>query len=156
MTDDTMTNWQARKSPFRQASPSSGLSGFVPKGLYDRNQAIYCLERVGNGVRPVGHGLIGESLSVSYSVPRDRVSCTSHTVPTGRVALLHVSQAMNCLATIIPSLRDDIPAPVRSHHSITPPLPPATLRVAMRARPSLQHSNARSLRLSVAQFPPYA
>jgi hypothetical protein len=35
-----------------------GLSAFVPWGLDDRSQAIYCLEQVLSRFRPVGHGLI--------------------------------------------------------------------------------------------------
>ena len=30
------------------------LSDFVPEGLYDRSQAIYCLEPVQSRIRPVG------------------------------------------------------------------------------------------------------
>jgi len=32
----------------------SGLSDFVPEGLNDRSQAIYCLECVQTEIRPVG------------------------------------------------------------------------------------------------------
>jgi hypothetical protein len=39
-------------------SPSRRLEDFVPEGLNDRSQAIYCLERVQQRIRPVGHGLI--------------------------------------------------------------------------------------------------
>jgi hypothetical protein len=31
---------------------------FVPEGLADRSQAIYCLEHVQPRIRPVGNGLI--------------------------------------------------------------------------------------------------
>ena len=34
------------------------LLDFVPEGLNDRSQAIYCLEQVLSRFRPVGHGLI--------------------------------------------------------------------------------------------------
>jgi len=32
----------------------TGLSDFVPKGLNDRSQAIYCLEQIQSRIRPVG------------------------------------------------------------------------------------------------------
>jgi hypothetical protein len=32
---------------------------FVPEGLEDRSQAIYCLESVQKGIRPVGDGMMG-------------------------------------------------------------------------------------------------
>jgi hypothetical protein len=128
-TDDKMTNWQFRKPPLRQLNPSLGLSAFVPKGLNDRSQAIYCLEWVKNEVRPVGNGVIRESLLAYYRVSHDIVRCTNNTVPTGRAALLRISQAMNCLATIIQFLRNKCAAPSLRlnitpllHHSITPPL----------------------------------
>jgi hypothetical protein len=35
------------------------LSDFVPEGLTDRSQAIYCLVSVQKGNRPVGRGMIG-------------------------------------------------------------------------------------------------
>jgi hypothetical protein len=75
-----------------------------------------------NGIRPVGDGvkitsLIGVAFSraVHLGVTNTRCSngkawgATHHTVPPGRVAFLHVFQAVNCLATIIWSLRDNKP-----------------------------------------------
>jgi hypothetical protein len=32
-------------------------SDFVPEGQNDRSQAIYCLETVQSGIRPVGNGV---------------------------------------------------------------------------------------------------
>ena len=37
------------------------LRVFVPEGLDDRSQAIYCLERATQRTRPVGSGLIGST-----------------------------------------------------------------------------------------------
>jgi len=34
-------------------------AGFVPEGLNDRSQAIYCLGFVKNGIRPIGYGVKG-------------------------------------------------------------------------------------------------
>jgi hypothetical protein len=42
----------AGKDPSRR--DLSDLSDFVPEGLYDRSQAIYCLEPVQSRIRPVG------------------------------------------------------------------------------------------------------
>jgi len=36
------------------------LSDFVPEGLNDRSQAIYCLDCAHEAIRPVGYGLIAE------------------------------------------------------------------------------------------------
>jgi hypothetical protein len=83
---------------------SGFLRGFVPKGLNEGSQAVYCLECAGNEVRPVGYGVIVSSRLARYL--DDTVTCANHTVPTGRVALLRIFQAINCLATIIASLRD--------------------------------------------------
>ena len=38
--------------------PLLDLSDFVPEGLDDRSQAIYCLEHVQLRIRPVGNALI--------------------------------------------------------------------------------------------------
>jgi hypothetical protein len=38
-----------------------GVAGFVPEGLNDRSQAIYCLVSVQKGIRPVGHGMIASN-----------------------------------------------------------------------------------------------
>jgi hypothetical protein len=38
--------------------PQGVVGDFVPEGLNDRSQAIYCLEQVQSRIRPVGHGLI--------------------------------------------------------------------------------------------------
>jgi hypothetical protein len=101
MTDDRTTNYR----PMR--GPSAVPRGFVPEGLDDRSQAIYCLVCAINEARPVGYGLIGNSRLVQHCGSGNTSTCTNHTVPTGRVALLREFQAMNCLATIILSLRDE-------------------------------------------------
>jgi hypothetical protein len=102
-TDDRMTNYRGTKGSF------AILLGFVPEGLDDRSQAIYCLGCVTNGARPVGYGVMGNSRLVKDSESGKTSTCTNHTVPTGRVALLRVFHAINCLATIILSLRDNTP-----------------------------------------------
>jgi hypothetical protein len=38
--------------------PKGACRNFVPEGLNDRSQAIYCLELVKNLIRPVGNGVI--------------------------------------------------------------------------------------------------
>jgi hypothetical protein len=98
--------------------PSALPPGFVPEGLNDRSQAIYCLGYVRDEARPVGYGVIGDSHLVYYTASGHILSYASQTVPTGRVALLRVSQAMNCLATIILSLRDYTPALPDLHHCL--------------------------------------
>jgi hypothetical protein len=98
--------------------PSALLPGFVPERLNDRSQAIYCLGYVRYGIRPVGYGVTRDSRLVKYPGSDDTVSCTNHTVPTGRVAGLRVFQAINCLATIILSLRDNVPGPPDLHHRL--------------------------------------
>jgi hypothetical protein len=98
-----MRNYRGTKGAF------AVLHGFVPEELNDRSQAIYCLGCVTNGARPVGYGVIGNSPLVKHSSSGKASTCTDHTVPTGRVGLLRVFQAMNCLATIVPSLRDNLP-----------------------------------------------
>src|ERR1700748_199192 len=97
-----MTNYGRTKGSF------AVLHGFVPEGLDDRSQAICGLRCVTTGARPVGYGVIGNSLLVKHSGSGKASTCTDHTVATGRVALLRVFQAMNSLATIVPSLRDNI------------------------------------------------
>ena len=42
----------------REDASLRDLSNFVPEGLNDRSQAIYCLEPVQNRSRPVGCGVI--------------------------------------------------------------------------------------------------
>ena len=59
-------------------------------------------------VRPVGNGMIRVQRSYSRLRIMRRYSEPNHTVSTRRVAFLHTFQAMNCLATIVLSLRDNI------------------------------------------------
>jgi hypothetical protein len=59
------------------------------------------------GNRPVGHVTIGSGRRATIRTinqPRGK----DQTVPTGRVAFLGTFQAINCLATIIQSLRDRV------------------------------------------------
>jgi hypothetical protein len=74
---------------------------FVP-GPNDRSQAIYCLEQVQSKIRPVGHGLI---LTRGWLVVLI-VARLLDPIPTGD-PFLNGFQAINCLATIIRSLRDN-------------------------------------------------
>jgi hypothetical protein len=107
-----MTNYRGTEGSF------AVLRGFVPEGQDDRSQAIYCLGCVTNEARPVGYGMIGNSRLVKCCGSGNTFTWTNHTVPTGRVALLHLFQAINCLATIILSLRDNtqwLPDPRKSN-----------------------------------------
>ena len=95
--------------------PLRDLSDFVPEGLDDRSQAIYCLEHVQLRIRPVGHGLIlthGCLLAVIVarqsdpitpyptgripfcSLPGNKLPGYFHTVPPGRAASFTVFQAI--------------------------------------------------------------
>jgi hypothetical protein len=94
-----MTNYRDTKGSF------AVLCDFVPEGLNEGCQAVYCLECADNQVRPVGYGVVVSSRLARYL--DDTVTCANHTVPAGRVALLRLFQAINCLATIIASLRDN-------------------------------------------------
>ncbi len=78
----------------------------VPEGQNDRSQAIYCLEQVQPRIRPVGHGLI---LAPGWSIVLivTRLSDPIIPYPTGRFPFSHGYQAINCLATIGKSLRDN-------------------------------------------------
>src|SRR5260221_11220782 len=83
-------------------------SDFVPKGLDDRSQAIYCLEYAQKRrTVPEGRCYLGYTTSSPPMVeerPVDRII----PFPTG--SLCGTLQAINCLATIIPSLRDKRPS----------------------------------------------
>ena len=99
----------------RLSSPKSSLESFrsrsvskkepVPSGLCDRSQAIYCLECVQKGDPSRRDGV---SRATGRVPPQDRRTCSrpNHTVPYGTGRALDASQAINCLATIIQSLRD--------------------------------------------------
>ena len=56
------------------------------------------------GNRPVGHGMIGSDRRVTTRAIDQRGR--DQTVPYGTVSRLNLFQAINCLATIIQSLRD--------------------------------------------------
>jgi hypothetical protein len=97
-------------------SANRGLA-FVPEGLNDRSQAIYCLEQAHHGHRPVRDGMIVALVSVfafcatgSQAFPTSRQrgkSGLTILIPSLRDgSFLYTIQAMNCLATIIQSLRD--------------------------------------------------
>src|SRR5258708_17824966 len=85
------------------------LSGrfVVPEGPDDRSQAIYCLEYAQKR-RTVPEGR-GESGYTTYSPPMVEKRPVDRIIPfpTGRVLCVGALQAINCLATIIPSLRRD-------------------------------------------------
>src|SRR5258707_13895421 len=87
------------------------LSGrfVVPEGPDDRSQAIYCLEYAQKR-RTVPEGR-GESGYTTYSPPMVEKRPVDRIIPfpTGRVLCVGALQAINCLATIIPSLRDKDP-----------------------------------------------
>jgi len=92
------------------------LWDLVPEGLNDRSdstelaevQAIYCLEQVQS--RNPSRRARSDPYPRLISRP-DRSTPTgpNHTVPYGTVPFLHGYQAINCLATIIQSLRDEKP-----------------------------------------------
>jgi hypothetical protein len=86
----------------------AGLSDFVPEGLNDSSQAIYCLVSVRKRNRPVGNGMIGSDRratirTINQSGARDQ------TVPCRTDSRWNRFQAINCPATIIQSLRDKGP-----------------------------------------------
>jgi len=60
-------------------------------------------------IRPVGNGLILRRPGLPPPKAKGRIQPTDHTVPYGTVPFSNVSQAVNCLATIIQSLRDKKP-----------------------------------------------
>jgi|HubBroStandDraft_2_1064218.scaffolds.fasta_scaffold119561_2 hypothetical protein len=85
----------------------AGLSDFVPEGLNDSSQAIYCLVSVRKRNRPVGNGMIGSDRratirTINQSGARDQ------TVPCRTDSRWNRFQAINCPATIIQSLRDGL------------------------------------------------
>jgi hypothetical protein len=81
-----------------------GLPGFVPEGLNDRSQAIYCLVSVQKGNRPVGHGMIGSNRRATIRTINQPWATIIPSLRDGSVSTQF--QAINCLATIIQSLRD--------------------------------------------------
>jgi len=94
------------------------LRVFVPEGLDDRSQAIYCLERATQRTRPVGSGMIG-STGRFFDHGR-RICRVAQLTPSLRDGspFLGVFQAINC--TIIQSLRDNKP-PSQLSTKATPP-----------------------------------
>ena len=87
-----------------------GVSDFVPKGLDEGSQAVCCLECAHNKARPVGYGLIGNSEVFHDPRLAGGLARCNHTVPPGRAVTLRGFQAINYLATLIQSLRDNTPA----------------------------------------------
>ena len=95
-----MTNYRGTEGSF------AVLRGFVPEGLNEGSQAVYCLECAHNKARPVGYGLIDNSeISHEPGLP-GCLARLNHTVPPGRAVTLWPFQAINCLATLVQSLRD--------------------------------------------------
>ena len=85
----------------------SGLGkGFRPGGTSDGSLAVYCLEWVREKSRPVGYGVMGAEES-SATLSGEHASRPTQTVPYGTGRSLTAFQAINCQATIIPSLRDN-------------------------------------------------
>jgi hypothetical protein len=82
--------------------------GFVvpKKGLNDRSQAIYCLESVQKGTRPGGTVRAPRPDVFTAQGQRTFLSIQSHR-PYGTDSRLNLFQAINCLATINRSLRDE-------------------------------------------------
>ena len=92
----------------------------VPEGLHDRSQAIHCLEPVQYRIRPEGYGVrvvlrfafrsFESAGSLDLHDPLAKMvhlaATPLHTVPYGTDSVFDKSQAINCLATIIESLRD--------------------------------------------------
>jgi len=74
-------------------------------GLDDGSQAIYCLGWGENASRPVGDGLMGFR-SAAHTRGLSQRGPTQ-TVPYGTDLLASTFQAINSLATFIPSLRDN-------------------------------------------------
>ena len=79
---------------------------FVPKGLNDSSQAIYCLECVLKKTRPVGYGLSWSTRAFTAEgrgmfLPTPIISASAETV-----RFFPHPQAVNCQAIIIQSLRD--------------------------------------------------
>ena len=103
MTDDKMTECRTL-----DGQPHTDARDFVPKGLNDRSQAIYCLGCIRNEARPVGYGMIGNGQVLHDLRLAGTLAHPDHTVPTGRGIALWAFQAINCLATIIQSLRDNM------------------------------------------------
>jgi len=61
-----------------------------------------------NGNRPVGNGMIGSDRCATIRTT-NQPGVRIRPCPTGRISVWHRSQAINCLATIIQSLRDKAP-----------------------------------------------
>src|SRR5258707_2201025 len=79
---------------------------FVPEGLNDRSQAIYCLECFQKG-DPSRRDGVSRATRYIPAIVEERPVDPIIPCPTGRFPFLHGYQAINCLATIIQSLRDD-------------------------------------------------
>src|SRR5260370_29658812 len=75
-------------------------------GMHERSQAIYCLV-FARKPDPSRRARSDRRVVCSPSKAK-RVVGPNHTVPSGTGPLFDSFQAINCLATIIQSLRDDI------------------------------------------------
>ena len=84
---------------------------FVPKGLDEGSQAIYCLGcKKRDPSRRARYDLVErEGSSTLIGEPLSR---PTQTVPYGTDLFVNIFQAVNCQATFIQSLRDEARAPV--------------------------------------------
>src|SRR5260221_3898400 len=78
------------------------------KGRNERSQAIYCLEHR-SIENPSGRDRSDPYSRLISRPDRGTRIGPNHTVPTGRAAWFTVFQAINCLARIVTSLRDNKP-----------------------------------------------
>jgi hypothetical protein len=86
MTNDKMTDcgYVSRLSPVLSGANASWDPDFVPEGLNDRSQAIYCLGKIPIGVRPVGNGMIGVLGLFHHPGSNNAIDRSNQTVPMGR------------------------------------------------------------------------
>jgi hypothetical protein len=73
---------------------------FVPKGLDEGSQAVYCLEMQKNRTVPLGNGMIGSEETLC-DLHGESASRPTQTVPLRDGSFLNAFQAINCLATFI-------------------------------------------------------
>jgi hypothetical protein len=64
--------------------PLRDLLDFVPEGLDDRSQAIYCLEHVQLRIRPVGYGVIRSDWRATITASKQPL-VRIRPCPTGRI-----------------------------------------------------------------------
>jgi hypothetical protein len=63
--------------------PEAARRIFVPKGLDEGSQAIYCLETGSRATRPVGYGMIGFAISLFHRRRQTNAGTRDHIVPYG-------------------------------------------------------------------------